>query len=145
MPGPALKPGQRLIRKSALAYFKDKKIMMGRDSKNDEVFIMIGGKIEEGETPEECLIREVKEELEVDVDPASIKFLQDFYGPAHGHDKDLVLLNIKLYQADFIGNPKTTEEIVEIDYFDSNTDQRHISEVGRTQIFPWLKQHDYID
>jgi 8-oxo-dGTP diphosphatase len=145
MPRPELKPGQRLIRKSGLAYFKDKKILMGRDNKNDTVFIMIGGKVEEGETYEQCLIRETQEELEVEIEPSSIKLLKEFYGPAHGQDKDKVLLNINLYQADIIGEPKTTEEIVEIDYFDSGTDPKHISEIGQTQIFPWLKEHGYIN
>lgn len=145
MQEPELKPGQRLIRKSALAYFKDKKILMGRDNKNTEVFILIGGKIEEDETAEQCLIREVEEELEVKVESDSIKFLKEFYGPAHGKDKETVLLNIKLFQADFIGEPQTTEEIVEIAYFDSQSDKRHISEIGQKQIFPWLKENGYIN
>jgi 8-oxo-dGTP diphosphatase len=142
---PELKQGQRLIRKAALAYFKDGKILMGRDNKNDEVFIMIGGKIEKGETPEQCLVREVKEEINTGVKSGSIKFLKEFFGPAHGHDQDEVLLSIRLYQADIIGEPSTSEEIVELDYFDSSTDQRHISEIGRAQIFPWLKTHGYIN
>lgn len=144
MPKPANNNQVRLIRKVALAYFKDKKVLMGRDNKNDEVFIMIGGKVEEGETDEKCLVREVKEELDVEIDRNSISFLQEFNGPAHGKDKN-VILNIRLYEANIIGEPHLTQEIVEIQYFDSKTDKKHISEIGQTQIFPWLKEHGYIN
>lgn len=127
----------------ALAHFNDGKIMVVRDNKNEKVFILPGGKIEEGESDVECLEREVQEELSVNIKPGSAKFLHAFLGPAHG--KDGVLLDIRLYQAEFIGEPKPTQEIVEIDYFDSSTDQKKISEIGRTQILPWLKKHGYIN
>lgn len=40
-----------------------------------------GGKMDPGETPEECLIRETREELHVELDPASLEevALIDFY------------------------------------------------------------------
>ncbi|MEX0881621.1 MAG: NUDIX domain-containing protein [Candidatus Saccharimonadales bacterium] len=143
MPNPDAKEPAKVIHKVALAYFKDGKIMVVRDNKNEEVFILPGGKIEEGESDLECLEREVKEELSVDIKPGSAKFIHAFLGPAHG--KDGTLLDVRLYQAEFTGEPTPTEEIVEIDYFDSSTDERKISEIGRTQILPWLKQHDYIN
>jgi len=136
---------KRLIRKVALAHFKDKKMLLVRDSKNDTVFIMPGGKVEEGETDIECLNREVKEELGIKLEPSSIKFLQEFNGPAHGHGDD-VLLNIKIYQAEMIGKPvPDMDEIVEIRYFDTHDDHKHFSEIGETQIMPWLKRHGYIN
>ncbi|MBI4033539.1 NUDIX domain-containing protein [Candidatus Saccharibacteria bacterium] len=127
----------------ALAVFKDGKIMVVRDNKNDEVFYAVGGKVEEGETDVECLKREVKEELDVDLDPQSIKFLHEFNGPPHG--KPDAILNMRFYEAKIMGEPHPTEEIVEIQYFDSAVDQKHLSEIARTQIFPWLKAHGYIN
>lgn len=40
-----------------------------------------GGKLDPGETPEECLIRETREELEIELDPASLELVAqiDFY------------------------------------------------------------------
>ena len=40
-----------------------------------------GGKLDPGETPEECLLRETREELEIELDPASLEqvALIDFY------------------------------------------------------------------
>ncbi len=140
MPKPEDKP--RVIRKVALAYFKDKKLIVGRDNKNAEVFVAIGGKVEEGESDIDCLKREVKEEIYTELDPASVKFLHEFNGPAHG--KPDAVLNIRFYEGQIIGQPKPTQEIVEIDYFDSHTDPKHLSEISRTQVFPWLKDHGYI-
>jgi 8-oxo-dGTP diphosphatase len=134
----------RVIRKVALASFKDGKIMQVRDNKNTEVFIAPGGKVEQGESDAECLERELKEELKVALDPKSLSFLCEFNGPAHGHPAN-VSLNIRFYQAKLIGKPSPNEEIVEISYFDSSSDPKHLSEIARTQIFPWLKEHGYIN
>ncbi|MBI2009243.1 NUDIX domain-containing protein [Candidatus Saccharibacteria bacterium] len=127
----------------ALAVFKDKKILVVREDKNDEIFYSVGGGVEEGETDTECLKREVKEELGVNLNPNSISFLHEFSGPAHG--KDDAMLNMRFYKAQIIGEAKPSGEIVEIRYFDSSVDQKHLSEIARTHIFPWLKKHRYIN
>lgn len=142
MPKPENKP--RIIRKVALANFKNKKLLLVRDSKNVTVFIMPGGKVEKGETDIECLNREVNEELQVGLNQASIKFLQEFNGPAHGY-ADNVVLNIRIYEAEMTGEPvPDMDEIVEMRYFDTMDDPKHFSEIGKTQIMPWLKHHGYI-
>ena len=133
----------RILRKVGLAHLRDKKILMVRDNKNDKVFLNLGGKVEEGETDIQCLAREVKEELEVDLDLDSLEFLGEFEAPAHG--KPNARVNIRLYKGDFSGEPKTTDEIVEFKYMDSSIDPEYLSEISIKQIFPWLKKHDYID
>ena len=54
-----------------------------------------GGKIEPGENPEACLIRELKEELDIEVRPSSLKplgFSSHAYGPEDGNFNILLLL-----------------------------------------------------
>jgi 8-oxo-dGTP pyrophosphatase MutT (NUDIX family) len=45
-------------------------------------FMLPGGKIEEGETPAECALREANEELGVVLDPAMLTWLGDWEAPA---------------------------------------------------------------
>ena len=61
-----------LIRVTAAILEKDGKILIARRKTGDELFAGLwefpGGIIEEGETPKECMARELKEELEIEVD-----------------------------------------------------------------------------
>lgn len=132
-----------IIKKVALAVFKDKKIMLVRSKNQANVFYTLGGKLEEGESDLDCLKREVREEVECEVDEDSINYLVTFEDIAHG--KVETLLNIKLYEGMLKGDPKPSSEIAEINYFDSNSDKKHLSEIAQTKIFPWLKKHGYIN
>lgn len=133
----------RVIRKVALGVFKDKKMLQVRSRKQESVFFTLGGKIEAGETEIEALKREVKEEIDCDLEESSIKFLHEFEDVAHG--KDEALVNIRMYKGKLIGTPKPTSEIAEIGYFDTNSDKRRLSTIAQRTIFPYLKEHGYIN
>ena len=98
----------KIIYKVGLAHFKDGKILMTRSIGKD-VFYCAGGKFEEGESDIACLKREVKEELGVELDDASIKFLKTFEDVAHG--KVDMRVNIKMYSANLLSEPKPSQEI----------------------------------
>ena len=133
----------KVIYKVALAVFRHKKILQVRTKKWEKVFFTLGGKIEKGESDVECLKREIKEEIGCEIDLSSVKFLQEFEDVAHGKDGDLV--NIRLYEGRLVGEPKPSSEVAEISYFDSNSDKKHLSTIARRTIFPWLKEHRYIN
>ena len=141
-----------IIRKVALAVFKNeinsrgertKKLLQVRTGKQKNVFYTLGGKIEEGESDIDCLKREVKEEIGCSLSESSIKFLAEFEDVAHGKGGDLV--NIRMYEGRLIGSPKSSSEVVEIGYFDTTSDKKHLSLIAQRTIFPWLKEHGYID
>lgn len=133
----------KIIKKIALAIFKDKKILLVRSHKQEKVFYTLGGKVEDRESDVECIKREVKEEIGCDIFEKSIRFLVEFEDIAHG--KQDSILHIKLYEGKLIGEPKPLSEIAEIKYFDSQSDKKHLSEIAQRKIFPWLKIHGYIN
>lgn len=55
-------------RSGAIVEIDGKIALIKRVRNNDEYYVFPGGGIEEGETPEEAAIREVKEELGIDIE-----------------------------------------------------------------------------
>lgn len=133
--------GPQIIRKTALAVFEDKKMLMVRTYKNAEVFYTLGGKVEDGESEIESLHREVFEEVGCTIENGSLEFLQEFEAPAYG--KENTLVNIKLYTGNLRSAPTPSSEVVEVQYFDSLVDTKHLTEITH-KMFAWLKDTGYI-
>lgn len=132
----------KLIKKVALAVFKDKKILQVRTKQQEEVFYTLGGKYQEGESDIDCIKREVTEEIGCEIEEESLKFLKEFEDMAHG---DQAMLNLRLYTGKLIGEPKSSSEIVEIGYFDTQSDPKNLSVIAKRTIFPWLREHGLIN
>ena len=133
----------KTIRKVALAVFRGRKLLQVRTKSQESVFYTLGGKIEKGESDMECLKREVKEEINCEIDEPSLKFLTEFEDIAHGQGGALV--NIRMYEGNLIGEPKPSSEVVEINYFDTGSDKKYLSLIAQRTIFPWLKKNNYIN
>ncbi len=132
----------KLIKKVALAVFKDKKLLCVRSHKNAEVFYCLGGTVEERESDEEALRREVREEVGCEIGE-KVESLETFEDWAHGRDNTKV--QIKLYQGELRGEPQPSSEIAEIDYLDSTSDPKKLSDIAINQMFPWLKGKGFIN
>jgi 8-oxo-dGTP pyrophosphatase MutT (NUDIX family) len=134
--------GVKIISKVALAVFRNKKLLCVRSHKNAEVFYCLGGTVEESESDEEALRREVREEVGCEMGD-KVELLETFDDWAHGRENTKV--QIKLYQAELIGEPKPSAEIAEIEYLDSQTDPKKLSAIAIHQMFPWLKETGFIN
>ena len=131
----------KVIKKVALAIFKEGKMLQVRTGSQEQVFYTLGGKYESGEDDYACIKREVKEEVNCEVDEKSIRFLKEF----EDENDEGGVLNIRLYEGKLIGEPRPSSEIVEIGWFDSNSDPKNLSLIAKRTIFPWLKMHGYIN
>ncbi|CAM1359155.1 NUDIX hydrolase [Tenacibaculum soleae] len=126
------------IDKIALIKITNGKILSTR-SKGKKKFYIPGGKRESYETDQETLIREIKEELQVDIAPKSITYFGTFIAQSDG-DKTGVLVKMTCYKATYIGTPKPSNEIAEIKWLNFN-DLNNISEVDK-KIFKVLKEKE---
>lgn len=79
----------------------DRRVLFVR-SKDIDLAYTVGGKIHEGETREDALVREVKEEVSVDLIRPSISYLGYVTGQAYGKYKGWNLV-LHCYTADFEG------------------------------------------
>lgn len=101
-----------VIDKVAFLYLKDGKILSTRSKGKDKYYIP-GGKREAGETDIETLVREVKEELSVDIIESSAKLYGVFEAQAHGKTEG-VIVKMTCYTAEYTGELKADSEIAEI-------------------------------
>lgn len=104
-----------LIDKLAYIEIKDKKVLVTL-SKGKDTWYIPGGKREKDETDEQALIREVKEELSVNIIEATIKRYGVFEAHAHGKPEN-VFCQMTCYMAEYQGIPTPSHEIEKIDYF----------------------------
>ncbi len=103
--------------RSYLAYIKDNKLLLVRETKDDS-FKLPGGRFEIDETPLECLTREIKEELNSNVNHNSLELIGD-YVYNHSNYGDW---KTYIYKGDLTTIPIVDgEEIAEYTWFSLNS------------------------
>ena len=125
-----------VIDKVAFLYLQEGKILSTRSKGKDKYYIP-GGKREAGESDIETLVREVKEELSVDIIESSAKLYGVFEAQAHGKAEG-VIVKMTCYTAEFTGELKADSEIAEIVWL-TTADMEAVSPVDKL-IFADLKQ-----
>ncbi|NQU99233.1 MAG: NUDIX domain-containing protein [Parcubacteria group bacterium] len=130
-----------IIDKLGWIYIKDKKLL-GARSKGKNVYYIPGGKREQRETDKEALIREIKEELDIELIPKSLRFINKFKAQAHGQPEGIIL-QMTCYSADFIGGINPSSEIEEVTWL-TNKDKEGATPMIKI-ILDWFKGRDLID
>ncbi|WP_199487029.1 NUDIX hydrolase [Actinomadura logoneensis] len=102
----------KVIDKVAWIRIEDGRILAAR-SHGKDAYYLPGGKREPGETDERTLLREVAEELTVELDPATVRHAGTWEAQAHGKDAG-VTVRMACYTADHTGELVPAAEIAEI-------------------------------
>ncbi|MFR0822098.1 MAG: NUDIX hydrolase [Clostridia bacterium] len=131
----------QVIDKIAYIYIQNQKILSSL-SKGKDTYYIPGGKREKSETDEQTLIREVKEELSVDIQKETIQYYGTFEAQAHGKAEGIIV-KMTCYTADYAGILKPNSEIQELRWLTSK-DMDKISPVDKL-IFQDLIKKGYLE
>ena len=110
--------------------------ILSTKSKGKNKYYIPGGKREYGESDEQTLIREISEELSVDIVPNTATYIGTFSAQSDGSAEGILVI-MTCYKAEYSGNLKPSNEIEEIRWLNYN-DLEIISEVDK-KIFSFLK------
>jgi 8-oxo-dGTP diphosphatase len=102
----------RVIDKLAWIHIDSGRLLAAR-SRGKNVYFIPGGKREHGESDEQALTREVREELSVALKAGSLRPLGVFEAQAHGQPEG-VTVRMTCYAGDYAGHLKPAAEIEEI-------------------------------
>ena len=123
--------------KAGLLHLKDGRVLLCRKKYTTSLLILPGGKLEPGETAEECLRRECREELG-EVEVSNLRYLGEYESSAAGQEGKTV--KIELYAGDLEGRPAPHSEIRELIWFGSEDDAALLAPSLRNVIFPDLRR-----
>ncbi|NML39595.1 NUDIX domain-containing protein [Chitinophaga sp. G-6-1-13] len=131
----------KIIDKLAWIEIKDKSILSTKSFGKQKYYIP-GGKREQGENDEQALCREIQEELSVELEAETLKFVGTFEAQADSHP-DGVYVKMTCYMANYKGALKESAEIENFKWL-KYADKDKISEVDKL-IFDFLKDQNLID
>ncbi len=125
----------------AFIYIKDRKVLVVR-SKDKDRFYFTGGKRLAGESDIQAIFREVKEEINAEVDLFSLNHLDSFEALAHGHAQGQSVKMV-CYTGLIKGEINISSEISEYKWIKS--DEMAICAVATQIAIEKLKEKNIID
>jgi 8-oxo-dGTP diphosphatase len=131
-----LMPSPRTILKIGVAVVQDDRLLLVRKAGLGPL-ILPGGKPEVGESDMQTIVREIREELDCEIDPHSLAFVATFKDRKAGAGRDMVC--VSLYRAALSGMPTPSSEIQELVWCHPADAQNHLLAPSITnQILPHL-------
>ncbi|GIU07309.1 MULTISPECIES: NUDIX domain-containing protein [unclassified Shewanella] len=131
----------KVIDKLAWVLIRDGKLLAVR-SKGKQLFYLPGGKREAGESDEQALVREIKEELSVELEPSTIEYMNTFTAQADGKAEG-VSVKLTCYFADFTGELQPDAEIEQLEFVDLNDEA--ICSVAALVALRWLESKSLVN
>lgn len=131
----------KIIDKVALISISDKKVLVTLSKLKSKLYLP-GGKREANESDIECLKREIKEELSIEIKEDSIRYFGTFEAAADGKDAG-VLVRMKCYFADYSGVLEAANEIDSFEWINYN--EKHKASAVVNLILDKLKEQALIN
>lgn len=124
--------------KIGLITLRSGQLLLCRKRYGTSKWILPGGCIESGETPETCLRRELHEELG-DVSVSALEYLGVYEDRAAHDNPDIIkTVEIQLYRGELHGAPSPASEIAELTWFGPESPEETLSPILRNKILPDL-------
>jgi len=132
--------------KVGLLVVKSNSFLVCRKNNYTSKLIMPGGQIDPGETIEECLLRETREELGKEVSLNNVQYFGTYIDKAASDDPTInKTVEIKLYQAEMNGTAIPSDEVVELMWFSKEHNPEELSEIIRNKILPDLLKRQIVN
>lgn len=113
-------------------------------SNNKNAWYLPGGKIDEGETSKEALIREIKEELNVELELDKIESYRHISAPAYGESPEWIMEQ-DTFRYSLTEKVQPSNEIAAVKYFDLAMYKLEPAQVpGVLKIFKLLEEDGII-
>ncbi len=129
------------IDKLAFIEIGNRRVLETKSFGKDKWYIP-GGKRETGESDQDALMREMKEELNIDLIPETIKHYGTFEAQAHGKPEG-TMVRMTCYTGRFNGTLTPSAEVEKMDWFDYS--KRGDVSPADQLIFDDLKARNLID
>lgn len=114
-------------------------------SRNKDVFVAPGGKVESGEGAFETLQRELKEEFGIEIKRKNIKEFGTFYAQAAGNEDNMLRMDVFTVE-DWRNDPVPSAEIEEIRWISSGIPKdMKVGSIFEHEAIPKLKSDNLID
>lgn len=132
------------IHKAAGILIHDRKFLVTR-SRGKLFFVSPGGKLESNESAQQALVRELKEELSINVRPANLKKFGSFFALAEGDGSKYLEMNVFMVKK-WAGKPQASGEVEEIKWIGSKLPARmQLGSIFLHDVLPKLKKKGLID
>lgn len=129
---------EKIINVVGTMFFKDGKLLIDKPRKRP-TFQMIGGSIENGETPIQAAIRECHEELgnEAIFDENKFEFIMDFHEIATSDQTTKIHFYVYKYNGELTGKLNSSEEIDKFMWFGIDDDIELLSNTLKNEVVPY--------
>lgn len=109
-------------------------------SNNKNAWYLPGGKVDKGESSCEALIREIREELNIDLQPDKIENYKHISAPAYGEKPELIMEQ-DTFRYNLTEDIQPSHEIAAVKYFDLEMYKHEPAQVpGVLKVFALLKE-----